>query len=249
VLVNAVEGSIWRPPVTGREVGRVKALCRYPVKSMAPEPLERAEVAWHGIAGDRRWAFVRAGQERNGFPWLTIREHPALARYQPRLVDPSRPDATAVRVRTPAGAELDVLDPALAAELGAGVRVMKLDRGAFDTLPLSLITTQTIAGLGALVGRPLAVQRFRPNILIDGEAADFPEDAWVGATIRIGDLRMRVDKRDQRCVVVNIDPTTVERDPAILRAIGQARDSCLGVYGSVVTPGAIRMGDPVVLDD
>jgi uncharacterized protein len=249
VLVNAVEGSIRRPRVTGRELGRVKALWRYPVKSMAPEALERVEVAWNGMVGDRRWAFVRADQERNGFPWLTIRENPALARYRPRLVDPSRPDATAVRVQTPAGVELDVLDPALAAELGAGVRVMKLDRGAFDTLPLSLITTQTIAGLGALVGRPLAVERFRPNILIDGDGADFPEDTWVGATIRIGDLRMRVDKRDQRCVVVNVDPTTVERDPAILRAIGQARDSCLGVYGSVVTPGAIRVGDPVVLGE
>src|SRR4051794_8659404 len=91
VLVIAVAGSIRRPRVTGREVGRVAALWRYPVKSMAPEAIERVEVGWHGIAGDRRWAFVRADQERNGFPWLTIRESPALARYQPRLVDPERP--------------------------------------------------------------------------------------------------------------------------------------------------------------
>jgi uncharacterized protein len=248
VLVIAVAGSIRRSSVTGREVGRVEALWRYPVKSMAPEAVERGEVAWHGLAGDRRWAFVRAGQERNGFPWLTIRDNPALARFQPRLVDAARPDETAVRVRTPAGVDLDVLDPALAAELGAGVRVMKLDRGAFDTLPLSLITTQTLAGLDALVGRALGVQRFRPNVLVDAGGGDFPEDAWVGATIRIGALRLRVDKRDQRCVVVNVDPTTVERDPAILRAIGQARQSCLGVYGSVVTPGSIGVGDPVVLE-
>lgn len=138
-VIVAPGGSLRRPRVTGREVGRVAALWRYPVKSMAPEALERVEVGWHGIAGDRRWAFVRADQEHNGFPWLTIRELPALARYQPRLVDPARPDATAVRVRTPAGVELDVAAPALATELGAGVRVMKLDRGAFDTLPLALI--------------------------------------------------------------------------------------------------------------
>jgi uncharacterized protein YcbX len=242
-----------RPRVTGREVGRVAALWRYPVKSMAPEPLERVEVGWHGLAGDRRWAFVRTGQERNGFPWLTIRERPELGRFQPRLVDPERPDATAVRVTTPAGVELDVVDPALAEELGPGVRPMKLDRGAFDTLPLALISSQTLAGLGALVGRTLAVQRFRPNILIDGlidgaGGEAYPEDAWVGAAIRIGALRMRVDKRDQRCVMVNVDPTTGARDPEILRAIGRARQSCLGVYGSVATPGAIAVGDPVVLD-
>jgi hypothetical protein len=238
-----------RPRVTGREVGRVAALWRYPVKSMAPEALERVEVGWHGVAGDRRWCFVRAEQERNGFPWLTIRERPELARHQPRLVDPARPDTTAVRVRTPAGVELDVADPALAAQLGAGVRVMKLDRGAFDTLPLALISSQTLAGLDALVGRALAVERFRPNILIDGaDDVAYPEDAWVGATVRIGALRMRVDKRDQRCVVVNVDPATGARDPAILRAITQVRQACLGVYGSVVTPGAVGVGDPVVLD-
>jgi uncharacterized protein YcbX len=235
--------------VTGREVGRVAALWRYPVKSMAPEALERVEVGWHGIAGDRRWAFVRADQERNGFPWLTIRELPELARYQPWLVDPARADATAVRVRTPAGAEFGVADPALAAELGAGVRVMKLDRGAFDTLPLALISRQTLVGLGALVGRELAVERFRPNLLIDGvDGTAYPEDAWVGATLQIGALRMRVDKRDQRCVVVNIDPVTGARDPAILSTIGRARQACLGVYGSVAIPGAIGVGDPVMLD-
>lgn len=249
MLVIVLAGSIRRPRVTGREVGRVAALWRYPVKSMASEALEHVEAAWHGIAGDRRWGFVRPGQERNGFPWLTIRECAALARYQPRLVEPGRPDATAVRVRTPAGVELDVADPALAAELGAGVRVMKLDRGAFDTLPLALISSQTLAGLGALVGRALAVQRFRPNILIDGaHRVAYPEDAWVGGTIRIGTLRLRIDKRDQRCIMVNVDPVTGARDPEILRTISRARQACLGVYGSVVTPGAIGVGDPVVLD-
>src|SRR5262245_28594248 len=103
VQVIAVASSIRRPRVTGREVGRVAALWRYPVKSMAPEALERVEVGWHGVAGDRRWAFVRAGQERSGFPWLTIREHPELAHYQPRLVEPASPDKTAVRIRTPDG--------------------------------------------------------------------------------------------------------------------------------------------------
>ena len=232
-----------------REVGRVAGLWRYPVKSMAAEPLDRIEVGWHGFAGDRRWGFVRAGQERNGFPWLTIREHPELARYRPRLVDPARPDATEVRVQTPGGAELDVVDPALAAELGDGIGVMKLDRGAFDTLPLALISRQTLAGLGDLVGRELAVERFRPNILVDtAGGAAFAEDAWVGSTIRIGALRMRIDKRDQRCMMVNVDPVTTERDPAILRTITRARQACLGVYGSIGAPGAIAIGDPVVLE-
>jgi len=114
-------------------VGRVVALWRYPVKSMAGEELDGAEVSWHGLAGDRRWAFIRDGQARSGFPWLTMRERPELARYRPRFEDPGRPDASTTLVRTPGGGELDVAGPALAAELGPGVRVIKQNRGVFDT--------------------------------------------------------------------------------------------------------------------
>jgi uncharacterized protein YcbX len=235
--------------MTGREVGRVASLWRYPVKSMAAEALHDVEVSWNGLAGDRRWAFIRAGQARNGFPWLTIRERPDLGHYRPSFVEPDRPDKSAITVRTPSGRELDVADPALAAELGDGVGVIKQDRGVFDTMPLALITTQTIAAIGELVGAELAAQRFRPNLLITGASdAAFAEDAWVGAILRIGGTRMRVDKRDKRCVMVNVDPVTTERDPAILRAIVRERDACLGSYGSTVEPGRIAVGDAVLLE-
>jgi uncharacterized protein len=229
-------------------VGRVAALFRYPVKSMAAEELDGAEVSWQGLAGDRRWAFIRDGQVRSGFPWLTIREKPELAHYRPRFAEPDRPNASATLVRTPSGADLDVADPALAAELGPGVRVIKQDRGVFDTMPLSLLTTQALAGLGRLVGTDLAAVRFRPNLLVDAPGRDFPEDAWIGRVLRIGGLRMRVDQRDKRCVMVTIDPVTLGRNPAILRAIARERDSRLGVYGSAVEPGRVVVGDPVELE-
>jgi len=230
------------------DVGRVVGLWRYPVKSMAGEHLAACDVSWHGLAGDRRWAFIRDGLARSDFPWLTMRERPDMGQYRPSLRDPSRPDASPMTVRTPAGAELDVADASLAAELGAGVRVMKQRRGVFDTMALSLITTQSVAGLGALLDGELDVRRFRPNVLIEA-AGDFPEDAWVGCVLRIGELRMRVDKRDQRCVMVNIDPVTTERDPAVLRAIARERESCLGVYGSTVEPGRLAIGDRVCIED
>jgi uncharacterized protein len=234
---------------TTHRVGRVAGLWRYPVKSMAAEPLEEVEVSWHGLAGDRRWAFVRDGLTRSGFPWLTIRERADLGHHRPTFADPQDPEGSATLVRTPGDDVLDVADPALAAALGEGVTLIKQSRGVFDTLPLSLISTATVAGLGELVGRDLEVGRFRPNILVaaDGDAPA-PEDGWVGATLRIGGLRMRVDQRDQRCVMVNVDPVTLERDPAVLRAIARQRDACLGVYGSTVTPGRVAVGDPVLLE-
>ena len=234
-------------------VGRVVALWRYPVKSMAAEKLDGAEVSWHGLAGDRRWAFVRDGQVRSGFPWLTIRELPELAHYRPRFAEPGRPSASPVLVRTPSGGELDVVDPALAAELGPGVRVIKCDRGIFDTMPLSLLTTQSLAGLAGLTGcepggAGLAPGRFRPNLLVDAAGQGFPEDAWAGRVLRIGGLRMRVDQRDKRCAVVTVDPVTLHRDPAVLRAIARERDTRFGVYGSAVAPGRMAVGDPVHLE-
>jgi uncharacterized protein YcbX len=236
--------------VRGVQVGRVVGLWRYPVKSMAGEALDEVGVSWHGVAGDRRWAFVRDAQVRSGFPWLTIRQQPGMSRYRPWFVEPGRPDRSRTMVRTPAGHDLDVVDPALAAELGDGVRVIKQDRGVFDTLPLSLITTQTIAGLEALVDTELDVQRFRPNLVIDAVGgAAFPEDRWVGSGLRIGDTRVRIDGRDKRCIVVNVDPTTTERDRTVLRAIRAERKARLGVYGSTVQPGRVAIGDPVVLDD
>jgi uncharacterized protein YcbX len=229
-------------------VGRVAALWRYPVKSMAAEELDGVEVSWHGLAGDRRWAFIRGGQERSGFPWLTIRELPELAHYRPRFAEPARPDASPTLVRTPSGGELDVADPALAAELGPGVRVIKQDRGVFDTMPLSLLSAQALAGLGRLVGTEPAAGRFRPNLLVDVPGRDFPEDDWVGRVLRIGGLRIRVDQRDKRCVMVTIDPVTLHRDRRILRAIARKRDTRFGVYGSTVEPGRVEVGDPVEIE-
>jgi uncharacterized protein YcbX len=234
----------------GRHVGRVVGLWRYPVKSMGAEELTAVDVSWHGLAGDRRWAFIRNGVVQSGFPWLTIRERKDMSHYRPSFVEPSRPDKSPTIVRTPSGDLFDVTDPALGAELSPdGARLIKQDRGIFDTFPLSLITTQTIVRLGEVVGAELDVQRFRPNILVEAaDEAPFTEDDWVGCTLRIGGLRMRVDKRDGRCVVITIDPRTTEQNPAILRAVAQDRQGCLGVYGSTVEPGRVAVNDPVLIE-
>jgi uncharacterized protein len=229
-------------------VGRVVSLWRYPVKSMAAEELDAVDVSWQGVAGDRRWAFIRDGQVRSGFPWLTIRELPEMALYRPRFAEPERPNASQVLVRTPSGAEFEVADPALAEELGPGVRVIKQDRGIFDTMPLSLLSTQTLTALGALTGIELAGLRFRPNLLVQAGEGEFPEDGWVGRVLRVGDMRMRVDQQDQRCVMVTIDPMTLRRDPVVLRAIARERNNRLGVYGSAVQPGRVAVGDLVELE-
>lgn len=234
----------------GTPAGRIVGLWRYPVKSMAAEALAEVDVSWHGLAGDRRWAFIRGDAPRSGFPWFTLRQRADLNHYRPSFAEPERPDKSPTLVRTPSGATLDVADPALAAELGPdGLRLIKQDRGVFDSFPLSLVTTQTLSRLGEMVGMSLDVSRFRPNLLV--EAADespFQEDDWVGRVLQIGSLRMRVDKHDGRCVVITIDPATTQRTPGILRTVAQERQGCVGVYGSTVAPGRVAIGDAVVVE-
>jgi hypothetical protein len=231
-------------------VGRVAGLWRYPVKSMAAEVVEAVDVWWHGLVGDRRWGFVQERLVRSDFPWLTIRENAEMRHYVPSFEDPEDPEGSRTVVEAPDGERYDVVDPALAERLGGGVRVVKTFRGTFDVMPLSLITTQSIGGIGeALGGVELEVQRFRPNILVEARGT-FPEEAWVGRVLRIGErMRMRVDLRDKRCVMVNVDPGGAARDPRVLKTIARERDARLGVYGSTVTPGRVAVGDDVVLED
>lgn len=238
--------------MTTRKLGIVVDLRRYLVKSMAAELLSSATVTWHGIAADRRWAFVRPGLERSGFPWLTIREKPDLWRYQPRLAEPGNAEGSKVLVKTPGGGEWDAADPELARELGGeGIRVIKQGGGIFDTFPVSLLTLQSVRGLSELVGEELTAERFRPNLVVDAAECEepFPEDAWVGSVLRIGTgYRCRMDVRDPRCVMVNVDPQSGAMNPAVLRAIATEREARFGVYGTTVEPGEIAPGDEVWLE-
>jgi len=230
-------------------IGTVQELRRYPVKSMAAESLQSSTVGWHGFSGDRRWAFIRPGMERSGFPWFTIREKPDLWRYEPRFLNPGDVEGSKTTVKTPDGADFEVADPELARRLGEGVRVIKQYGGVFDTFPLSLLTVQSVEGLSSLVGQPLESLRFRPNILMSAlESDSFPEDRWVGAILRIGALRCRLDKRDKRCVVVNVDPSNMSVNPDVLRAIARDRAAHFGMYGTTVEPGDIHVGDPVFIE-
>ena len=93
---------------------------------------------------------------------------------------------------------------------------------------MSLVSTGT---LGAWDRR-----RFRANVLLDGAG----EDAFVGSTIAVGDVRLDVVKRIGRCVMTTRpQPDHIDRDLDVLRSIHRTRDGCLAV-------GAARSRRPAV---
>ncbi len=120
----------------------------------------------------------------------------------------------------------------------------------FDAFPLHLLTTASLATLGA--GAPAGRfdrRRFRPNVFIETPAptTGLAEVAWAGRTLRIGQAVVAVQVGTPRCSMTVQAQHDLPKDPMVLRAIVRAADQNLGVYATVTTPGMVRVGDPIVL--
>jgi uncharacterized protein len=237
-------------------VGEIEALFRYPVKSMCGEPLEVAELGWHGLDGDRRLAFRRV-DDRGGFPWLTASRLPELLLFAPQRRDPADGDTLPTHVRTPDGVELPLFGPELAAEVGrrhgSPVEMTHLNRGIFDEASISLISSATVDEVARLVSQRSDVRRFRPNIVIGSlRSLPFEEDEWVGGLLSLGDApeaaTLGVTNRDERCSMVNLDPDSARATAEPLKAIVRSRDNKAGVYGTVIRRGRLAVGQAVFFE-
>jgi MOSC domain-containing protein len=200
-----------------------------PVKSMAGVPAESAMLGWHGLAGDRRFAFRRIGED-NGFPWLTASKLPELLLYHPAGLDESSGEPLPTHVRTPTNELLELRSAELNAEigerLGSEVALMQLKHGIFDEAAVSVISSATISAIGraAGLGPELDRRRFRANIVVETDSAEpFLEDAWVGGTLVFGDTdaspSVHVTMPDLRCVMINLDPDTSAKDARVMKTV------------------------------
>jgi len=237
------------------ELGHVRELVRYPVKSMAGIPAESAYLGWHGLDGDRRYAFRRL-DDQSGFPWLSASRLPELLLYRPEGLEESTGEPLPSHVRTPAGTCLELGSTALWNEIaercGMGVELMRLRQGIFDEASVSVIGLGTIAGIGHAAGVDLDRRRFRANIVLDTQSAEtFVEDQWVGGVLVFGNRdpapAVSVTKCDERCMMINLDPDTAKQDGRILKTVVRLNANLAGVYGTVVRPGTLRVGQTVNL--
>jgi uncharacterized protein YcbX len=120
----------------------------------------------------------------------------------------------------------------------------------FDCAPVHVLTTGTLDSLRAVYASGLFdVRRFRPNILIEtpADAGPFPESDWVGRTLTIGEIQLRITNHCGRCVMTTLPQPGIPRDPGILRAAAQHNSAHVGVYAEVIKGGATRLGDTATL--
>src|SRR5215218_9182380 len=171
-------------------LGHIHQLVRYPVKSMAGVATDSAFLGWHGLQGDRRFAFRRLN-DKSSFPWLTASGLPELLLYQPIGLDENAEEPEPTHVRTPEGINLALgsaeLQNSVAEKFGSAIELMKLKHGIFDEASVSVINLATISAIGREAGQDLDTRRFRANIVIATDATEsFLEDGWVGGRLVFG---------------------------------------------------------------
>jgi len=146
-------------------------------------------------------------------------------------------DRPCAMVRMPADTVREV-DPD---EAGPGHRV-----GFADGYPLLLLSQASLDELNRRLDRPLPMDRFRPNLVVDGCSPN-AEDGW--RRLRIGEVVLRVVKPCSRCTVTTVDQATGERGREPLATLATYRKAGGAVmFGQNLVPetvGSIAVGDPV----
>jgi uncharacterized protein len=205
----------------------VAALWRYPVKTLAGEPLLTAELTTNGIPGDRI-VHVRGpeGVRTSRRLHRLLGLHATLDADGEPLIDglPWTSDAALDLVREAAGDD---------AWLEADTSLNR-----FDVLPLLVATDGAVNAFGR------DVRRLRPNILIGG-VEGMAEVNWAGAQLTIGDTVIDLDSLRRRCPMTTVDPDTLDRDRTVLLDINHRFGGKIALNADIHTPGTINVGDPV----
>lgn len=119
----------------------------------------------------------------------------------------------------------------------------------FDAFPILLATRSSIDSIAAATPESqVDLRRFRPNLLIDTEEpGSFPEQAWIGRLVKIGNAVLRVQSTCVRCVMTTHGFADLPKDPRIMRTLVKEAEGNLGVYATIEEPGSVRAGDSVTL--
>jgi uncharacterized protein len=132
--------------------------------------------------------------------------------------------------------------------------------GFADGSAMLLATEPSLAQLNTQMDAPVPMNRFRPNIVVDGEGlVAYAEDHWT--QVRIGALMAFVVKASDRCVTTDVDQQTAVTGKAVRRALRTRKginaydETNTGVFfaqnlNHVYTPGVtISVGDAVAVVD
>ncbi len=175
--------------------GSVVQVSVYPVKSLAGRTVRAAEVGPAGLVGDRAWTVVDATTGER----VTVKDTPQMAEVVATGDD-----------------EADTIT--LTEVLGRPVRLERAGQPQVDAAAVHLVSRAAVARAAkGDVPEGCSADDPRANLLLDLPGGE-DERAWVGRTVRIGEVEVAVTRTPKHC---------------------------LGVYAEVRRPGTVHAGDRV----
>jgi uncharacterized protein YcbX len=252
----------------------VTALAIAPVKGTQLRPVDSVQLDRHGVRENRRFFLIDdKDQMVNSLRLGPL--HSVVSSYDSssRRLSLTFPDGRVLEDEVRLGEEVitsfysepmparvvcgDWSD-AISRHVGKSLRLVEagkqgaVDRGVDGAV--TLISRGSLERLANQADRPgVDVRRFRMLIEVDGIDAH-EEDRWVGRTIEVGDAVLRGRGHVGRCAITNRDPESGEITLQTLKVLGSYRRGldttepvAFGIYGEIVRPGTIRVGDAVTL--
>ena len=249
------------------DVATVRAIYRYPVKGLTPEPLARV-----GLSPGNTLPFDRAYAIENGpsgfdsaapqylpkIRFLMLIRNSRLAELRTSFDDTSHVLTVRYENREAARGDMRTAEGRAAIErffaehcadeLRGPPRVLQSPGHSFPDVAkkvVSIINLGSVAELETVTGAPVNPLRFRGNLHIAGWPA-WHEFSLLGRTIEIGPARLKVVKRIVRCAATEVDPDTAIRDLPIPRVLidTYGHGDC-GIYAEVIEGGVIAAGDTI----
>jgi uncharacterized protein YcbX len=248
---------------------KILSLTYYPVKSLGPIYTSEMHVHAEGPEWDREWMLV---DEMGKF--VTQREIPTLSLLRPfwreeklwikngeesfpvppcQIEQPATVWQETLPVAYSEGKEkswflkkfgqpLQFVQVAKARVPGHGIPVRFV-----DTLPLLVCNEASLTELNGLLPQPVGMERFRANVVVQGERA-WSEDEWTA--LDHAELSFKREKPCTRCTIVNVAPATGQRLTEPLKTLASIRKFNgrvqFGVYFSVSQSGKLRVGDELI---
>lgn len=228
----------------------IEDIYRYPIKSLAGEPLDIVQLTKEGIVGDREWGLVSPDQPAldNGawissstFERLTIR--PEMATWS------ATSTATGIQLVVD-GKDIHLIEREEAMIGNRKVRLARADNGYWDhaDATISIINLATVEAISEAIGVSVDPARFRANIYI--RAKPWSEFEWLGCNLQFDDTTLTIIKPIDRCKATSVTPNSGEityNMPAQLaRHFGHIY---CGVYARVIKEGSISINNKGYIGD
>ena len=252
----------------------IKTLQTTPVKGLRVVAREEVQLTPTGVVEDRRFYLINdRARMVNGKQLGTLNEIVAAYDHAARSLELTFPDGTRVAGAVELGERLAtrfytrpaqahaLLGPfsgALSEHVGQPVRIVEgIDRSGIDRGrggAVSIVSQASIGALARVAGtETVDSRRFRMLVVVGGLEEPHEEDTWVGERLRIGEAVVRMRGHVGRCNITHRHPESGADDlPTLelLRGYRAGLDTteplAFGVYGEVLEPGGIAVGDPVV---